>query len=378
MPITITGVNADDTVKDGQLGNFATGTNMAEVERSLIVDQHGTSIAATGVTSAATQVNFDIGDMIAANMRFGTATYEAQRDVVMAGDAGTQTVTGQVADLIYSGALADTRTTWGDDTRTTWAADTRITWDYTPPAYSPEVQAVFDRMSNLTQQEMDAIEAFVDGMVADGDYSVVYEIMAWQIRDSNDSLTGFKVWASSDLLRTGTNNHLPGEGWKLVDAGASIVVIPLMNTWGIDMNDSGCLHNYRDDGDIDTSRNNDYWGHNQTGGEVYLRTRSAGNGNDMNAIWYATTTTPRPAATGYQVDDTCGLWSTAADSNANIMSVGGVIQEGLGRTAPTAAGDIEFAFGARWQGTSMIVEQLNPDRALRLRARVNQFVLDMS
>jgi hypothetical protein len=60
-----------------------------------------------------------------------------------------------------------------------------------PPEYSPEVQAVLDRMSGLSQKEIDAIEVLVDGLVATGDWDNVFDLWAFALNGA-DFLTGWK------------------------------------------------------------------------------------------------------------------------------------------------------------------------------------------
>ncbi len=80
--------------------------------------------------------------------------------------------------------------------------------DIIPPVISPEVQAVFDRMSALTQQEMNAIETFVNGLVSDGVYDNITEIYA-PCLNGTDFLTGFRFMTA--IVSENIPVHTPGQ-----------------------------------------------------------------------------------------------------------------------------------------------------------------------
>ena len=61
-----------------------------------------------------------------------------------------------------------------------------------PPGISSEARAVFDRMSNLTQTEKDAIEKFVDSQVLSGNWAKMDEFYCFALNNTgNDWLTGW-------------------------------------------------------------------------------------------------------------------------------------------------------------------------------------------
>jgi len=68
--------------------------------------------------------------------------------------------------------------------------DLRVTED-AARSFSPEVQAVLDRMTELTAEEIDAIEAFVDGSVADGNWGRIDDFWCFAL-NGTDWLTGWK------------------------------------------------------------------------------------------------------------------------------------------------------------------------------------------
>jgi hypothetical protein len=70
-------------------------------------------------------------------------------------------------------------------------------------SYSAEVQAVLDRMTALTQAEIDAIEVFVDGLVADGIWNSLDEFWCYALNQT-DWLTG---WKSHTATVTGSISH---------------------------------------------------------------------------------------------------------------------------------------------------------------------------
>jgi hypothetical protein len=65
---------------------------------------------------------------------------------------------------------------------------------------------VLDRMSALSQTEINAIEAFVDGLVATGDWDQIYDLWSFALNGS-DYLTG---WKAQNLTASGTPTHTPG------------------------------------------------------------------------------------------------------------------------------------------------------------------------
>ena len=79
--------------------------------------------------------------------------------------------------------------------------------------FSPEVQAVIDRMSALSTQEIDAIEAFVDGMAGIGRWTSGDEIIdVWCFAlNSTDFLTSF-VGNMNMTTSSGTITHVAQRG----------------------------------------------------------------------------------------------------------------------------------------------------------------------
>lgn len=84
-----------------------------------------------------------------------------------------------------------------------------------PRVVSPEVQAVYDRMSNLSDQEEFAIERFVDGLVTANAYAAINEIYA-PCLNGTDYLTGFKLMTLVESPAAPT--HTPGQFVNLADS----------------------------------------------------------------------------------------------------------------------------------------------------------------
>jgi len=87
-----------------------------------------------------------------------------------------------------------------------------------PPLFSPEVQAVLDRMGNLDQVEIDAIETFVDGQVAFGNWDLLDEFYCFSLNQA-DSLTGFRAFTA---VQDGALNHSVQQGYVSPSTNAFI------------------------------------------------------------------------------------------------------------------------------------------------------------
>ena len=96
------------------------------------------------------------------------------------------------------------------------ATDVRVTEGVS--SYSAPVQAVLDRMSALTAGEIAAIEAFVDGCEADGNWSLIDEFWCFAL-NATDWLTGWKAFtataggtvargANGMVIPVGAGNHV--------------------------------------------------------------------------------------------------------------------------------------------------------------------------
>lgn len=161
--------------------------------------------------------------------------------------------------------------------------------DVAPSGVSPEVQAVFDRMSALTQTEMDAIESFVDGMVAGGFYAEMSEIYA-PCLNATDFLTGFKFMS---LLPSVTPPvHTPGEFVEFSNNNMHYLDSEDFDTFGTPEGFMGCYNVFTG---ADTTGNSDLFGLADASNECYYRWRGTDT-TDFNAIYNVTTATPRSAS----------------------------------------------------------------------------------
>jgi hypothetical protein len=256
----------------------------------------------------------------------------------------------------------------------------------TPPAqYSPEVQAVLDRMSNLTAGEITAIETFVDGLVADNLWNKVYDCWTPAINDPTDAITGFKVKASTWLTPGGTNAHVPGQGWDFnaagfMNTGENFNLIPATVNGFLLYCDSTSQYGPPDL----VSTNTDYCGVVGDNGDNYLRMRT---GTDHNVVWDQSGVTPRPAARGALEGDVCGYGGFIA-ANATLLSPGGVVESVSGRTDLARVTNASFHFNGRnSSGTQnakayrhsfwMFLDGAADTDLLQFRTRINQFLTDL-
>jgi hypothetical protein len=181
---------------------------------------------------------------------------------------------------------------------------------------SPEVQAVFDRMSALTQTEMDAIEALVDGLVADGLYSAVDEIYA-PCLNATDYLTGFKVDTLINSAAPGT--HVPGQYIDFTANNQHVLEGRAYDSFAVADHAMGC---YVVMYDPDTGGNSDLFGLATAGIEAYYRWRG-NDTNDENCLIHVTSATPRAAVIQRPTGDVVGA---GFDGGGNIiqLTVGGL------------------------------------------------------
>lgn len=71
-------------------------------------------------------------------------------------------------------------------------------------AFSPEAQAVIDRMTGLTGNEQNAIATFVDAEVLNGNWDLIDDYFCFALTSEANSLTGFKLKTAS---KVGTVTH---------------------------------------------------------------------------------------------------------------------------------------------------------------------------
>ena len=173
-------------------------------------------------------------------------------------------------------------------------------WGGQVGARSPEVQAVFDRMSALTQTEKDAIEALVDGMVAAGYYADITEIYA-PCLNGTDFLTGFKFMT---LIPSATPPaHTPGQHVSFEATGQHLLDSANFDTFATI---EGFIGVYNVFIDANSSDNADLFGCINGTDEMYYRYRG-NTSNDFNAIYNVTSSTPRSAANIRPEGDVVGI-----------------------------------------------------------------------
>ena len=193
----------------------------------------------------------------------------------------------------------------------------------TPGVTSPEVAAVFARMSALTQTEMNAIEAFVDGLVFDGLYTAVDEIYA-PCLNATDFLTGFKVDTLINSASPGT--HTPGQYIDFSTNAQHLLEGRAYDSFAGADHFMGCYVVFTA---ADTTANSDLFGLASLGVEAYYRWRG-NDTSDANSIIHVTGATPRAVNIVRPTGDVVGA---GFDGVANVIEliVGGVT-EITGRT----------------------------------------------
>ena len=204
---------------------------------------------------------------------------------------------------------------------------------------SSQVQAVFNRMSALTQTEEDAIEAFVDGLVADGAYNATTEIYA-PCLNATDFLTGFKFMTLQPSASAPV--HTPGE---FVEFSANSQHYLDSANFDSFANPEGFMGVYNVFTAADTVNNADLFGVADATNECYIRWRGTDT-TDFNAIYNVTGATPRSAANVRPTGDMVGLGLEGLD--IFVLQPGGNIVKAT-RT-PTA---VPAGFPCQWHGQNL-------------------------
>lgn len=184
------------------------------------------------------------------------------------------------------------------------------------PGPSAEVQAVFDRMSALSTTEEDAIEAYVDGLVADGIYANITEIYA-PCLNGTDYKTGFKARTLIDSASPPV--HTPGEFVAFTTNAQHFLENVNFDTYATV---EGFIAIYNVFIDADTVNNSDLCGIATAGNECYLRWRG-NDTNDFNALYNVTSATPRSAAATRPDGDLIGFGLEGTD--VFVLQPGGVV-----------------------------------------------------
>ena len=183
---------------------------------------------------------------------------------------------------------------------------------------SPEVQAVFDRMSGLDQTEMDAIQAFVDGLVSDGNYADITEIYA-PCLNGTDYKTGFKFMSLIDSAIAPL--HTPGEYADFNNNNMHFLDSANFDTFATPQCFSGAYCVFTG---ADVTQNSDLFGVATVGIEAYMRWRGTDT-SDYNIVWNATSATARPVVNVRPTGDLVGAGAEGVENY--ILTPGGIIEK---------------------------------------------------
>ena len=209
-----------------------------------------------------------------------------------------------------------------------------------PPTFSPEVQAVFDRMSALDQTEIDAIVDFVDGLVADGNYSDITEIYA-PCLNGTDFETGFKFMTLQPSSPAPI--HTPGQYVDFTTSSRHYLDSENFDSFATL---EGFIAAYIVFTGADVTQNSDMFGvADASGRECYFRWRG-NDTNDFNALYNVTGATPRTAANTRPTGDMVGMGLEGTD--LFNLQPGGIIA----KAARTTEG-VPTTHPLQWHGQNL-------------------------
>ena len=196
------------------------------------------------------------------------------------------------------------------------------------PAYSPEVQAVLDRMTALSQAEIDAVEAFVDGLVSDGIWASLDEFWCFAL-NATDYLTG---WKSFTATLTGAISHNK-DGAIVSDAishlDTNIELTTLSNYQLTDAEAGVYVHTATDWG----GGNHDVFGvEDGTTNRMRVRHRGSDNNDKRDSI-NSTATMTNALTIPAMNRSLCSIRATASDT---LSLTDGVADPSTGGSAPVA------------------------------------------
>jgi hypothetical protein len=210
---TLSGIPAYTLLADGATAGSSASTVQASYAISASGATSGTSVTAASASQAipvtgqadgvsvSTAVPFvGIVEVVAGQAdgaSVSTATPFISTVEVVDGQSDGVSVSTATLDafVLASGASAGASTTTG-------AAQGET-------AYSPEAQAVLDRMINTTTKQDDAIANFVDTLVASGDWGELYDVHCMSL-GAVDYLTGWKV--NAGMTPIGSPVHIENDG----------------------------------------------------------------------------------------------------------------------------------------------------------------------
>jgi len=182
---------------------------------------------------------------------------------------------------------------------------------------SAPVQAVFDRMSALTTTEENAIETFVDGMVAEGMWADVFEFYA-PCLNGTDFLTGF---LTDTLLPSGLPPvHTAGQYLDFLNNAMHVLEGRNFETYSTqDIFFGAYVVMY----DADGTGNSDVYGISNGGADTYMRWRGDDT-NDFNEHIGQTSSANRSLANLRPTGDFVGL-GRLVNGTYNLQPAGAVI-----------------------------------------------------
>ena len=208
------------------------------------------------------------------------------------------------------------------------------------PLFSPEVQAVLDRMVALSQTEIDAIQVFVDGLVTDGNYAGITEIYA-PCLNASDYHTGFKFMTLLDSAVVPV--HVPGQFVDFQNGNMHMLDSANFDSFA---NIEGFIGVYQVFTNPDVTQNSDLFGLADAGGrECYYRWRG-NDTNDANVIYCVTGATPRHVGTVRPQGDLVGMGLEGTD--VFELQPGGIIE----KSARTPEG-VPTTHPCQWHGQNL-------------------------
>ena len=201
-----------------------------------------------------------------------------------------------------------------------------------PTIISAEAQAVLDRMSALSSTEINAIIAYVDGMVAAGYYTDITEIYA-PCLNGTDYHTGFKFMTLIDSSPAAI--HTPGEYVDFTTSSRHMLDSANFDSFA---SIEGFVGAYIVFTDADVTQNSDLFGvADASGRECYMRWRG-NDTNDFNTLYCVTSASPRTVANVRPSGDLVGFGLEGVEvynlGPGGIISKATRIQEGIPTTHP--------------------------------------------
>jgi hypothetical protein len=343
----------------GDLESVADATALESfTDRPVVNNVLGTGVAPTPVSAVVENANPDLmlvefgapissptsdyltgfsADINAGPLTLTGATLSSD-NVTLALDLGTTVVGGDTLDVSYTAVSGDLESRDATPIAVADFADFSVTNNVTGGGTSPEVQAVLDRMTAITAGETTAITAFVDGCVADGNWTLIDEFFCFAL-NGTDWLTGWRTHTASvvggTIVRTANGAELAGAGSNLEYIETNIDLATLTNFQQQDASSGLFIHACPDWG----AGNFDFYGiDNNTAGSWKNRHR----GSDTNDLRiYPNTGTLTTVSNSLPPADLVGfLWAQAAEGTTAQCYRDGVTFGTTGTAGDKALGTI--------------------------------------